>query len=122
MTVTMFYADPQGGEKCRVFEDWLSAHLFEFDLVSRGCGNIRIIEGPGTNRYDSLMLDAARLIYNYDLTPMMAIAHVLHSSGMSSRQTADVMSELTGRRVRTSVARDYIRRASERLEGGTDVC
>ena len=122
MTVSVFYSDPQGGENCRVFDDWLSAHLFEFELASHDCRNIRIIEDSDTDRYDSLMLDAARLIYNYDLAPMMAIAHALHARGMSSSQTAVVMSELTGRKVRTSVARDYIRRASERLEGDTDGC
>ena len=114
MSINVYYTTPTGIDMRREFDDWMEARLFEKECRLGSCNNIRLIEGSNMGRWDSLMLDASRLVYRGNMSPMMAIAHLLQERGLSSRDASQVMSEITGKSVRPSCARDYMRRAAER--------
>ena len=115
MGVSVYYTDINGRDRCSNHQDWMSAHIFETKCRERGCTNIRVMDSNDNDQWDSLFIAAGRLIYYIDLSPMMAIAHVLHERGLNNSDAAEVMTEILGRPVRSSVARDYMRRAAEKM-------
>lgn len=115
MGVSVYYTDNTGHDCCNDCDDWMSAHMLELKCRDGGCTNVRVMDSRDNGKWDSIFIDAGRLIYHRDVSPMMAIAHVLHERGLSNSDAAEVMSEILGRPVRSSVARDYMRRAAEKM-------
>ena len=115
MSITVYYTTNEGIDQSRQFDDWMSANLFEMQCREGDCENIRIIQAADASKWDSLLIDAAYLIYKDGLSPMMALAHLLYRRGLSSNDAATILSEITGKEIRPSCAREYMRRANEKI-------
>ena len=67
--------------------------------------------------YSNVMLDAANLIFRRNLSPMMALAYAIHVRGYESNDTSKIMSDILGRNVTRACARDFTRRAIQKMDG-----
>ena len=115
MKARIYYTGQDGLDRSSVYPPYNRVEDDCGELIRTGYTNVRFIQSEEPGVWDSILLDAARLIYGSGLPPYMAIAYVLHRRGLNSSDTAKLMSKILGKDIPTGHARDYMRRGAEKL-------